>query len=244
MARERILIADDDEQSRHLARTTLEQAGYQVLEASDGAELITTARAHHPQVIIADLLMPGMDAFEPTIELKRGVATQHIPVIYLSTLAPEEARSQGVASFLTKPFERDDLIGALTTVVPPTGAPLILVVDDEPDIIEIVSDYLGDAGYRTLGARDGQEAIQAVERQAPAGIILDVKMPVLDGYGVIRRVKRHPVHRAIPIIILTATKVLRLTDGAPSLPEPFKTIPKPFQPPQLLAAVQEALRGA
>ncbi|MBI4226965.1 MAG: response regulator [Candidatus Omnitrophica bacterium] len=112
--------------------------------------------------------------------------------------------------------------------------------------MEIVCDYLGDAGYRSVGCADGQEALATIERQSPppAAIILDVKMPRLDGYGVIRWVKRHPVYRQIAIIILTATKVLRITHGAPPQPNPFTTIRKPCEAAPLLAAVRQVLHGA
>ena len=248
MAHEGILIADDDVEHRHQCRTALEQAEFHVLEASSGTELVTLAQAHRPQLILVDLLLPGMDGFEAVTELRRYAATAAIPILYLSTLAPEEARSQGVSSFMMKPFERQDLIAAVQRAVKTspsrTSRPPILVVDDERDIVEIVSDYLEDAGYRGIGAADGREALSAVEREKPVAIILDVKMPVLDGYDVIRWVKRHPVHRRIPIIILTATKVQRVTGGAPEGPAKLPTVPKPCDPAQLVKAVREALRGA
>ena len=142
MAHERILLADDDLAHRRQCRTVLEQAEYTVLEAADGTELVTRAQAHHPQLILADLLMPGMDGFEPILELQRYPATAAIPVRYFTMLSPEETRTQGVAHFMTKPFERRDLIEAVRRVIRPRPAaktpPTVVVVDDERDIVEIV----------------------------------------------------------------------------------------------------------
>ena len=121
---------------------------------------------------------------------------------------------------------------------------LILVVDDERDIVEILCDYLEDAGFRGVGVYDGQEAIAAIQQQPPVALILDIKMPGVDGYGVIRWVKRHPVHRRLPIIVLTATKLLRIDHQLPGHSEPLVTVPKPCPPEQLVAAVRERLHGA
>jgi len=247
MAHERILIADDETDSRARCQLALEGAGFQVLEAADAAQMLTLAQVHRPQLILADLLMPGMDGFEAVATLQRQAATASIPILYLSTLAPEEALAQGVAHFVTKPFEREGLMQAVRHVVkaarPGGEPPRILVVDDERDIVEIVCDYLADAGYQGIGAYDGQEAISAIEQQTPAAVILDIKMPVLDGYAVIRWVKRHPIHRRIPIIVLTATRLLRLNDGGVTRHGPLATVPKPCEPAQLVAAVQGILHA-
>lgn len=243
----RILLADDEAEARARTRAALAGGGFEVLEVADGAALVAKARAALPQLILADLLLPGLDGFEAVADLRRHAATAALPWLYLSTLAPEETHTQGVARFLMKPFERHDLLEAVRQVapIPSSGAaPLILAVDDERDIAEIVCDYLGDAGYRGASCDDGLAALKTIERQPPGAIILDVKMPKLDGYGVIRWVKRHPVHRRIPIIILTATKVLRITHGTPPQPNPFTTVPKPCEAAALLAAVREILHGA
>lgn len=243
----RILLADDEATARRQTQAALAGAGFEVLAVADGAELVAKARAIPPALILADLLLPGLDGFEAVAELRRHASTAAIPWLYLSTLAPEETRTQGVARFLMKPFERQDLLAAVQAVAPnpPSApAPSVLVVDDERDIAEIVCDYLEDAGYRTASCHDGAAALPAIERHPPAAVVLDVKMPDLDGYGVIRWVKRHPVHRRIPIIILTATKVLRITHGTPPQPNAFVTVSKPCAPAALLAAVREVLRGA
>ena len=248
MAPIRILLADDDAAARRAARDALAGAGFEVLEAADGAELVAGALDGLPALILADLLLPGLDGFEAVAELRRHGSTAAIPWLYLSTLDDAETRTQGVARFLMKPFEREDLIAAVRAVAPATGpgteAPLILVVDDERDIVEIVCDYLGDAGYRGAGCYDGRAAVAAVERRPPGGLVLDLKMPEVDGDGGMRRVKRHPVHRTIPIIILTATKVLRITHGTPPQPNPFATVTTPCGAARLVAAVREVLGAA
>jgi len=80
----------------------------------------------------------------------------------------------------------------------------ILVVDDAPEIRELLQAHLDDAGYQVLTASNGQEALAAVADHAPDLILLDIMMPVLDGYATCRRLKANEDTAFIPIVILTA----------------------------------------
>ncbi len=82
-------------------------------------------------------------------------------------------------------------------------APLVLIVDDVDDAQELYGDLLGFAGYRTIAARDGAAAIEAAMRERPDLILMDVQMPVLDGWEATRRLKADARTRAIPIVVLT-----------------------------------------
>ena len=75
--------------------------------------------------------------------------------------------------------------------------------DDDPDVIDLVTQLLGDQ-FEMATARDGVEALAAVERRRPDVILLDLLMPGLDGFGVIERLRQNPEHRAIPVVVLTA----------------------------------------
>lgn len=81
---------------------------------------------------------------------------------------------------------------------------LILVVDDDPGIRLATSDYLDMAGYSTLTAENGHEALALVEKYQPHLIITDIAMPKMDGYEFVRRVRQHPAFRLLPVIFLTA----------------------------------------
>jgi DNA-binding response OmpR family regulator len=114
----------------------------------------------------------------------------------------------------------------------------ILVVEDEPSIAEVVSLYLKRAGYRVLLERDGQAALQLMERQMPDLLILDLMLPKVDGYEVARWVR---AHGDIPIIILTARReeydrIAGLEMGADDY------VVKPFSPQELVSRVRAVLR--
>ena len=87
---------------------------------------------------------------------------------------------------------------------PATTPKTVLIVDDEPAILKIVSKRLETAGYRVVVAMDGESALARIRESAPELVILDVMMPKLNGYEVCARLKQDPVHRHIPIVMFTA----------------------------------------
>lgn len=80
----------------------------------------------------------------------------------------------------------------------------ILVVDDEPDIRELLRDVLEDEGYEVELAEDGQQALDVLDRVEPCLMILDIRMPVLDGVAVLARMRNHPAWKHVPVIVSTS----------------------------------------
>jgi DNA-binding response OmpR family regulator len=116
----------------------------------------------------------------------------------------------------------------------------ILVVDDEPNIVELARLYLEADGYRVISAGDGQEALVLVETNRPALVVLDLMLPQLDGWEVCRRIR---AASNLPIIMLTARtddvdKIVGLELGADDY------LTKPFNPRELVARVRAVLRRA
>lgn len=117
----------------------------------------------------------------------------------------------------------------------------ILIVDDTPTNLEVISEVLNDAGYEIAIATSGERALQQIERQIPALILLDVMMPKIDGFETCKRLKNNPRTANIPIIFMTAladvdNKVKGLELGA------IDYITKPFQEKEVLARVKTHLR--
>ncbi|MFN2272312.1 MAG: response regulator transcription factor [Anaerolineae bacterium] len=120
----------------------------------------------------------------------------------------------------------------------------ILVVDDEPQIVELVSDYLKQAGFRVLTARDGQTALTMARHERPDLIVLDLMLPGgMDGLDVCRSVRQDAVLGNVPIIMLTARseetdRLIGLELGADDY------VTKPFSPREVVARVRAVLRRA
>jgi two-component system alkaline phosphatase synthesis response regulator PhoP len=120
----------------------------------------------------------------------------------------------------------------------------ILIVDDEPHIVEVVHDYLKQAGYRVLTARDGQMALTLIRHERPDLVILDLMLPgEMDGLDICRSIRREPSLSEIPIIMLTARieetdRLIGLELGADDY------VTKPFSPREVVARVRAVLRRA
>lgn len=121
--------------------------------------------------------------------------------------------------------------------------PVILIADDEEDIRELVAMNLHRAGYATLEAADGLQALTKARRSKPAAIILDVMMPGCDGHRVCQELRSDDATKHIPIIMLTAKgqtqdRIAGLEKGADDY------VSKPFSPKELLLRIQALLRRA
>ncbi len=117
----------------------------------------------------------------------------------------------------------------------------ILAVDDEPDMLEVVSYNLARAGYRMVTASSGQEALDRIDEQRPDLIVLDLMLPDIDGFSVCEILRRHPATATIPIVILSAwsthdARHLGLELGA------LDYLTKPFSPRDLVDRVTKLLK--
>jgi two-component system, cell cycle response regulator DivK len=118
----------------------------------------------------------------------------------------------------------------------------ILVVEDQPDNRRILRDMLSNAGYELVEAESGEEALTAIEAQRPDLILMDIQLPVMDGYEATRRIRSNPELKSIPIIAVTSYALAG--DEAKALAVGCNAyVTKPFSPRALLAKVQEHLGG-
>jgi two-component system phosphate regulon response regulator PhoB len=109
----RVLVVDDEPDVLLLCRLNLEQRGHQVLEAPDGDEALDLARREAPDLVVLDLMLPGIDGYQVLQALRADEATSGIPVLVLTAKSlqadRERSRQLGAAAFLTKPFLPDEL---------------------------------------------------------------------------------------------------------------------------------------
>ena len=116
----------------------------------------------------------------------------------------------------------------------------ILVVEDQEDNRQILRDLLGNAGYELVEAADGEQALAAYVKQRPDLILMDIQLPVMDGYETTRRIRADPESKAIPIIAVTSYALTG--DEAKALAAGCNDyVTKPYSPRALLAKVQEHL---
>jgi PAS domain S-box-containing protein len=198
-----ILAIDDDPDVIYLLRENLAEAGYHVIGATDGEAALQQARSLRPFAITLDILMPHKDGWQLLHELKTDAATRDIPIIVLSIVDNKTLGYQfGAFDYLLKPFDRETILATLTRVPSPRSR--LLVVDDDPQVVDLVRQFLDGEPYEVMAAADGQEALEAISQQEPDIVLLDLLMPRLDGFAVIEYLRQEPPYRQLSIIVLTA----------------------------------------
>jgi two-component system cell cycle response regulator DivK len=121
----------------------------------------------------------------------------------------------------------------------------ILVVEDQPDNRQIIRDMLADTGYEISEAENGEAALAAIAKQRPDLILMDIQLPIMDGYAATRRIKADPSLRSIPIIsipiIAVTSYALSGEDKKAREAGCDDYVPKPYSPRQLLAKIRQYL---
>jgi PAS domain S-box-containing protein len=209
--RHKVLVVEDDHDLALLLRRQLELEGYQVLLAASGRDALWLAKEERPQLITLDMMLPDIDGFSVLEQLKRHPSTASIPVIIVSVLSDtERGYALGAVDYIVKPFDQSKLLSSVRRALDPLERTLpgtVLVVDDAADIRAFLEQALSLHGYRVWTAPGGQEALHRVRQDLPDLILLDLKMPGMDGYQVLRLLKNEPRTRSIPVIVITASSV-------------------------------------
>ncbi|TFH37553.1 MAG: response regulator, partial [Anaerolineales bacterium] len=201
-----ILSIDDDPNVHELLKENLGERGYQVIGVCSGDEGIRLARELLPFAITLDIMMPGKDGWQVLHELKDDPATRAIPVILITIVDKQTLGYQlGAADYLVKPLEEGAVLSALQHILGHDRGDThihLLVVDDDPNISEMVGQLLEATPYQIEGAPDGRSALEAIRRHPPDVILLDLMMPNMDGFALIESLREEDLR--IPIIVLTA----------------------------------------
>ena len=204
----KVLVVDDEKDSRVLMAHYLEEFGCRVITATNGEEGIGAAREHMPDLITLDLMMPGMNGWEVLKHLKDDRELRRIPVVVVSIVAAEgRGRLLGAVDLVTKPFEREDLLRVLWRNLVRKRGGRVLVVDDDPTTRAMLGEYLRGLGLEVVYASDGHQALDAIRLEAPDAVLLDLVMPVMDGMTFLERLRANPLHTGLPVLVLTAKEL-------------------------------------
>lgn len=210
----RILVVDDEPDIAGLIRRYLERGGYQVLVAHDARTALETARRERPDLMTLDVNLPDSDGFTLLEWLKGDPATAPIPVIMLSVLEDTgRGLLMGAVDYLHKPIDESTLLSHVGSIVRSPGPQVVLVADDEEDIRSLIAGHLRRAGHQVLEAADGEQALQAARaEQPPSLVLLDIRMPRLDGLGVLRALRDDEATRHLPVVMMTTSRGMSASD--------------------------------
>ncbi len=202
------LVVEDDDNAAALIERQLALEGFRCIRAATGEEALVRAAKERPGLITLDIFLPHMDGWQVLERLKADPALAAIPVVIISIDRQlERGLSLGAVRVLQKPFMRVELAAALEGIglVPAAGRPLkVLVVDDNPQAVEVLASHLASGAFNVLRAYGGREAIEAARRMLPDLILLDLLMPEVSGFDVVQALKASTETAAIPIMIVTS----------------------------------------
>ena len=228
-----MLVVDDDAEVRAVFCEYLRLNGFHVLEARNGLEALLHVKRERPHAIILDLAMPrlgGIDALKRIVKFNPTIAVV-VVTGETDTDLHRQASLLGVRAVLTKPVEPPDLLSALTRSTTPRPDPAppmkrsrnaepvsalreaspgrVLVVDDEPDAREMLSEFATLKGYTVRAVSNGADAIRAVVEDPPDVVLLDIEMPGLTGADALMAIRA--VAPDVKVIMVSGTLDAHLT---------------------------------
>ncbi|HEX3037319.1 MAG TPA: response regulator [Thermodesulfobacteriota bacterium] len=269
----KILVVDDNATNRLILRETMVGLGASVTQVEDCAQaLAELKRAHeagaHYQVLLLDCRMPGMDGFQLTESIKENLNIKDMTIMMLTSDNRQgdikRCQELGISAYLIKPVRRSDLLNTITTAMykasakstelPAVAAPVtsedhrplhILLVEDSEDNRLLIQTYLKKTPYQVDIAENGEIAVEKFKSENYDLVLMDIQMPVMDGYNVTKAIRNWESDRGIgatPIIALTAHALKE--DEQKSLDAGCTAhITKPIKKAMLIETIREYTKG-
>jgi CheY-like chemotaxis protein len=210
-----ILVVDDEASARELISNYLDPE-YRTVVAASGAEAVKKAQELRPDAITLDVLMSQGNGFDTLVALRKNPETAGIPIIIVSIVDQKQVGfALGAADYLVKPIRKALLLETIRKHAPPQtdDDTAILLVDDDPKTLELLEETLRSAGYETQSVRSGPRALEVLSSKLVGAVMLDLLMPGMNGFEVIRHIRQAPNLRELPVFVMTA-KNLTLEERA------------------------------
>ena len=207
-ARIPVLAIEDNIEQLLLFEKFVSGSQYQIVSTRSLRQAREALAHAHPRAILLDIVLRGEDTWEFLTDLKRSEQTRSIPVAVISSV---EDRQKGLAlgadEYFIKPIDRQELLLLLTRLIAPQTMKRILIVDDDAVARYILRRHLH-APHRVIEeASDGISAIARAVENPPDVICLDLTMPGVTGYEVLRRLRQDPRTHAIPVLVISSMRI-------------------------------------
>jgi signal transduction histidine kinase/two-component SAPR family response regulator len=256
----RILVVDDHPGTAATLARAISQMGtdIEVLSATSGMDALEKVEGGSVDVLITDLMMPKMNGLELIERLQAHPAGRPTYVILITAYdvpgLKETARRLKVNETMVKPVRPEHICRVIGKMLETTGRVSgsasvgeshlfkILVADDSPDNLTLMSRYMQDEGYSFITASNGVETLEKIRSEMPDLVLLDVNMPVKDGFTVLAEMRDDPAIGHIPVIMFTAARLnpKDVQEGLNLGADDY--IVKPFDRRELFARIRSKLR--
>jgi two-component system, cell cycle response regulator len=226
----RVLVVDDNRPNLDLMLYLLRAFGYEAEGASDGLAGLQAMGRSPFDIALVDILMPGIDGFEFLRRIRESAKHAMTPVIAVTALAMAGDREKivgaGFDGYIPKPIDPQTFVGSVETHLPvwlhsgvrpsaiaakegsprrSSAGPLLLVVDDVGENVELTRAALRPFGYQIVDARSVDEALELVKRIRPAVVLCDLHMPRRSGFDLLTEIRSGPATRDTPFLFISST---------------------------------------
>ena len=257
----KILVVDDHPSTAHTLARALSQVDtrVKVFSATSGPQALECAKEDAVDILITDMIMPEMTGLELIENLQKNpagrptysflITAYEVPGLQVSArrlkvkdVIIKPVHPERICRIISQAIQEMDQARPVVVESSPNKLFNILIADDQPDNLMLLSRYLEREGYSYLKAADGIETLEKVRSQLPDLVLLDVNMPLKDGFAVLEEIRSDPITEHIPVIILTAARLdpKEIQSGLNLGADDYVT--KPFDPKELLARIHTKLR--
>lgn len=209
----KILLIEDEEVLTNLLQEKLTSEGYQVATAANGLEGLEKMKQDKPDLVLLDIIMPKMGGFEVMEEMKKDNVLAKILVMIISNSGQpvelERARKLGAKDWLIKTqFDPKEVTEKVNNLISKLMADnekkkKVLIVEDEKFLRDLLNLKLQAEGFAVSTAIEGREALQKIKNDPPQLVLLDLVLPGLDGFEVLKKMRKDPLTAKIPVIIVS-----------------------------------------
>ncbi len=204
----RILVIDDDPAVTDLLTRHLNKRGFLVETASDGVTGLEQARVNIPEVILLDVMMPGMDGLAVLKALKQDPSLTQVPVIMVSILGDSAiGMALGAAAYLEKPVDKGQLDQLLIRFVRNNQSAPIVIASEDAAGRSTLRSALEVEGWTVFEAADGEQALALARDRRPAMILLDLLTPKLNGFEFLGEFRNTADCHEVPVVVMTETRL-------------------------------------
>jgi CheY-like chemotaxis protein len=206
----KILLVEDDPIQIELIKRNLEPIGHDVIVAKNGQEGIKLAAKQKPDLILMDMIMPGMHGLEATIKLKEAPETRNIPIIALTIMTSpkfiQECYRVGIIGYIKKPYDPKALLERVEKVVgrPEKRFTRVMIIAGASRLATMIEMRLLRQGYQVNTFAGGKGALSHIEVEKPDVIFIDVALPEKHVSMVFEELKKSNMTVAVPVILLAA----------------------------------------
>jgi two-component system chemotaxis response regulator CheY len=223
----KIMIVDDSKLVRKKLTDILTKAGHTIVaECEKGDDSLTAYRTYKPDIVTMDINMPGMNGIDATALIRKNYPDAKIIIVSANSQERMilEGINKGASCFIVKPFSDDHVIRTVNRLAADIikkdlaknlPAPkdlnfdenisgLILIIDDSKLVLQVTTDILKKDGHNIITSQTGKEGLELAKTGNPDLIILDVVLPDIDGYDVLKELKKDEFTKNVPVIMYTS----------------------------------------